>query len=127
MKIVLVTGTRDDCFDPFEVNDIVGDERPELIIHGDCPTGIDAHVKQWAIDSGIPQIPMPAQWHKFGKKAGFLRNEDMCHTFKMLGHYGHELICLGFPKGTDWSGTRHCMSRAEHYGFKVKEFVIDVV
>lgn len=124
MKIVLVTGTREDCFDVSRIQSILMQNNPDLVVHGDCPTGIDAAIKRQCTHMGIPQIPMPAQWDKFGRKAGPMRNEDMCHTFKMFGHYGHELVCLGFPKGTDWSGTRHCMSRAEHYGFEVKEFML---
>lgn len=120
MRIVLVTGTRDDdYFDRSSVQSTLMEIKPDLVVHGDCPTGVDSIIKAQCHHAGIPQIPMPAQWDQFGKRGGFLRNEDMASTVKMFGHYGHELICLGFPKGTEWSGTRHCMSRAEHYGFQV--------
>lgn len=120
MKIVLVTGTRDhNYFDHNSVGDIVREARPDLVIHGDCPTGIDAIVKEFCLNLGITQIPMPAMWNEFGRKAGFIRNSDMASTFKNLQHYGHELVCLGFPKGNSHSGTRHCMSEAEKYGWQV--------
>lgn len=120
MRIVLVTGTRDDeYFDKSSVQMILRDVKPDLVIHGDCSTGIDSIVKAQCEHDGTTDIPMPAMWSKYGKQAGPLRNSDMASIFKNLQYYGHELICLAFPKGTDWSGTRHCMGEAEKYGWEV--------
>lgn len=39
--------------------------------------GVDRLGEQWAISQGIPVKEMPADWNKFGKSAGPIRNRDM--------------------------------------------------
>jgi hypothetical protein len=115
-----VTGTRDDnYFEDGDVQFALKEIKPDLVINGACPTGVDRMMLDQAGFMGVPTITMPAMWNEFGKRAGFIRNGDMARMFKDLQHYGHELICLAFPKGSDWSGTRHCMSEAEKYGWKI--------
>lgn len=56
--------------------------------------GVDQLGERWARENGIPIIYFPADWQKYGKKAGYLRNLDM-------GHYGDALIaCWNGSKGT---------------------------
>lgn len=133
MKIVLVTGTRSELSQNEKncIEDAVFSERPDLIIHGDCPTGVDfwtnvlCELHEWF------QIPMPARWDFYDnslclerRQAGPDRNYDMCKVVAMLVAYGHEAVCLAFPRGIEWSGTRNCMSSAEKWGIPVKEFVL---
>ena len=120
VKIVLVTGTRDNnYFEPVSVYQALSDSKPDLIVHGDCPTGIDALAKAYADGYNIAQIPMPARWDELGKRAGPDRNYDMCKLISHLMVYGHTAVCLAFPKGTNYSGTRNCMSSAEKWQIEV--------
>lgn len=40
-------------------------------------SGVDALGEKWAIEHSVPVKKFPANWEKFGKKAGPLRNEQM--------------------------------------------------
>jgi hypothetical protein len=46
------------------------------IIHG-AAAGADTLAREWAEAYGIEHHPFPAQWDKYGKRAGFLRNRQM--------------------------------------------------
>lgn len=48
-----------------------------VVVHGDCPMGADAIAKQWAKDHGVRHEPHPADWKRYGKRAGFVRNNAM--------------------------------------------------
>jgi len=50
--------------------------KPSVIISGSA-RGIDQLGEKYAIENGIQLIRFPAQWDKYGKRAGFIRNEDM--------------------------------------------------
>ena len=57
-----------------------------LVISGTC-WGIDQLGESWALDHGVPVLPMPAEWNKFHKAAGPIRNAKMADI-------GECLICL---------------------------------
>lgn len=48
------------------------------LVSGHAP-GVDTLAERWARLNGIPITPFPAQWNKYGKKAGPLRNADMAN------------------------------------------------
>lgn len=76
----LVCGGRD--INDYEVVDTVLDRiaarigRPASLIHGDA-RGVDRIAGAWGAGLGCMVIPVPAQWDKYGKQAGYLRNETM--------------------------------------------------
>lgn len=39
--------------------------------------GADRSGKLWAEHHGLGVIPFPAEWDKYGKRAGFIRNKEM--------------------------------------------------
>jgi len=39
--------------------------------------GVDTYAENFAKEHNIPTIIFPAQWRKYGKKAGYLRNEKI--------------------------------------------------
>lgn len=127
MKIAVVTGSRKELTK--ESVDIIlnalSEHDPDLIIHGDCSTGVDAFVKETCRFWGPVQIPMSALWTEFGKRAGPIRNADMAEILKIFRIYGHETICIGFPLGDEWSGTRHCMRVCENLGARVYGYKLD--
>lgn len=51
-----------------------------IVVHGDCPTGADNIAKLYCIEHGIEQELHPADWKKFGKRAGFVRNREMVYS-----------------------------------------------
>ena len=50
-------------------------ERDE-IVHGGAK-GVDSLAEDWALAAGFSVKKFPAEWAKYGKRAGFLRNFDM--------------------------------------------------
>lgn len=109
---ILVTGSRN-WTDVDAVTSYLSrwSDLPVEVVHGDCPTGLDAIVKAWAQRTpGVSQSARPADW-SLGKKAGPLRNQQMVD----MGGYH---CCVGWPLG-DSRGTRDCMRRALEAGIPV--------
>ncbi len=80
---------------------------PDLVlVHGACPTGVDAIVEK--VCHGYTERH-PADWYKYGRAAGPIRNQamvdlgaDLCLAFPLLGEKNH--------------GTFDCKDRAERAG-----------
>lgn len=72
-----------------------------VLIQGGAP-GADYMAKVWAQENGIKVIEYLANWKKYGKKAGPLRNAQMIE-------HGSPELCIGFPGG---GGTRDMLNRA---------------
>ena len=53
------------------------------IVSGDA-RGADTLGAHWANYNGIPVKHFPAKWERYGKRAGFIRNEDMAKYADML-------------------------------------------
>lgn len=82
--IVLVTGSRtwtgqptiwralDEIREHFE-----GHLEMLAVMHGDCPEGADAIADLWCIVNGIEPLRRPADWKRYGKAAGGIRNSEM--------------------------------------------------
>lgn len=57
------------------------------VVHGDCPKGADRFAREWCENytevveqlygSTITEERHPADWDKYGKRAGFIRNAEM--------------------------------------------------
>lgn len=98
------------------VRDLRKDIDPEEIRVGDCPTGVDYWVRQ-KLD-GYKRYD--ANWNKFGKAAGPIRNGAM------LTDYGESLADLlvalpepGSHPGQGTSGTWTCIGQAYELGVDV--------
>lgn len=59
---------------------ILGYENPSFV-HGDCH-GPDRMAATWATRAGFNVIPVPAEWDKHGKAAGFIRNQVMLDEYR---------------------------------------------
>jgi hypothetical protein len=84
------------------------------IIHGDCLTGADAMADRWARNTPIGWKSrvierFPADWKKYGGRAGPIRNQQMIDTKPDL------VIAFGSGRGTD-----DCVRRAEKAGISVR-------
>lgn len=52
---------------PFEITEVISG----------TANGADKLGEQWAEEHGVPIIQFPADWSKYGKRAGYVRNEQM--------------------------------------------------
>jgi hypothetical protein len=76
-----------------------------VIVHGACPTGIDALFARVAAEHLVAVHPFPADWRTHGKKAGPIRNQAMVDAGAAL--------CLAFHRDLPNSkGTGDCVRRA---------------
>ena len=80
-----------------------------MVIHGNA-RGADMLAGIWCRHRSVQEVACPAQWSKFGKRAGPMRNEAM------LGH-SPDLV-LAFPGG---AGTADMVRRARRAGVRVVE------
>jgi hypothetical protein len=71
---------------------------PDRVIHG-AARGADEMAGDWAKARHIPVVEVPADWEAHGKRAGYLRNEEM------LGLLKRRDMVIAFPQGES-PGTR---------------------
>lgn len=102
---ILITGSRD-----WEDEEVIMGALDEyagaedvVLVHGACPTGADAIAAKYAERLGFTVEPHPAQWNRFKKQAGYMRNVEMV----MAGAD----ICLAFIKDQS-RGSTHCAQYA---------------
>ena len=58
--------------------DKLREQFPDMVLlHGDCPTGVDRFAKMWAASRNVAQMIYPADWDAHGKAAGPIRNSTM--------------------------------------------------
>lgn len=110
---LLVTGSRD-YNDRSKVERALAVFRPfaPVLVHGRAP-GLDALAASIWTGWGGEVHAVPAQWERYGNRAGSVRNQQMVD----LGGY---VACVAFP--LDQSiGTWDCMRRADKAGILVLE------
>lgn len=83
-----------------------------LLIHGDA-RGADRLAGDWAERNGVHQLAFPAQWERYGKQAGLIRN------MRMLDE--KPAIVIAFPGGR---GTADMVRRAEAAGVSVRKITV---
>jgi hypothetical protein len=108
---VLVCGGRD--FDDREflrevLDELAREHVIDVVIHGDA-VGADRMAGEWARLSGIRELAFPANWEKYRRAAGPIRNRQM------LVEYAPDLI-VAFPGGR---GTANMIRQARAAGVPV--------
>lgn len=109
---VIVTGGREYSDVATVLSEIVRvgmDDMHAVIVHGAAP-GADTLARFIAEDLGLVTEAHPANWDKWGKAAGPIRNQEMVDL-------GADLV-PAFPGGP---GTRDCVRRARAAGIEVRE------
>lgn len=87
----------------------------EYIIEGEAK-GADILARKAAEYLNIPVMKFPADWEKYGKRAGMLRNAQMLYE-------GQPDVVLAFNKGpTLTRGTSDMVKRAERVGIPVEVY-----
>ena len=114
---ILITGSRR-WFDWNTFNDALNEatkgQSDIVIVHGDCLTGADSMAKDWALYQSVIQEPHPAEWDRYGKRAGYVRNADMVKL-------GADL-CLAFIKNGS-PGATMTAEYAEKTGIKTIRYL----
>lgn len=116
---IIVTGSRA-WPDPKKVHEeltqLYLQHGPFVLVHGACATGADAAAHHWHEVAGVwlgcHEVRYPADWERYGKKAGPLRNAEMVSK-------GADLV-VAFPL-FDSKGTLHTIELAEEAGIPVKK------
>lgn len=57
--------------------------KPTTVVCGDA-RGVDSLGAEWAEKNGVPVEHFPADWDRYGKRAGFLRNAEMAENAEAL-------------------------------------------
>lgn len=104
---VLVCGSR--YFDQrgrlFDILDRFRKLHPTMeVIEGEAP-GADTYARQWAEERGIVVHKFPADWAKYGKAAGPIRNKQMLEA-------GAEMV-IAFPMSEMGRGTGNMVRQAQ--------------
>ena len=82
-----------------------------VVIEGEAP-GADSLARDAAYALGIPVLPFPADWEKYGRAAGPIRNQQMLEE-------GTPDLVLAFPIGSS-PGTWDMVRRAQAAGIEVR-------
>lgn len=83
-----------------------------VLVHGACPRGADFIAAQVWDALGRHDEPNPADWKRFGRIAGPLRNETMACK-------GADL-CIAFRAAGKSNGTDHMIKLAKQVGIPVE-------
>lgn len=106
---VIIAGSRS-CIDPAHVFWAVEESgfTPSVVLSGTA-RGADQCGEVWAECVGVPVEKYPAEWNRYGKQAGFLRNEQMANNADAL---------IALWDGVS-PGTRHMINTAYHKELRV--------
>jgi hypothetical protein len=105
-----VVGSRD--FGDYEKMKLVLDEyknKAWLIVSGGA-RGADSLSEKWASENNMKMCVFPAEWDKYGKRAGFIRNEEIVK-------YSDQVIA--FWDGNS-RGTAHTIGLCKKLGKEVR-------
>lgn len=109
MRRVLITGSRDwddwatlsaaltEEWNAVEWRHGSFTQKDVVFVHGDCPTGADRMADGWCFRMDIEPERHPADWDRYGKAAGFVRNAGMVDL-------GAD-VCLAFIKNESKGAT----------------------
>lgn len=112
---VLVCGSRD-FEDKVKLYWELGHIEGLTAIISGCAPGADTLALEWAEDNEVVAYAYPAEWRKYGKAAGPIRNQRMLDD-------GQPDLVLAFPKNGDLDatkGTKDMVARAKRAGVAVK-------
>lgn len=89
------------------------------IISGEA-RGADKLGEQYANENGLKFNSHPADWDRYGKSAGYRRNEEMALSVKNNNNFGG---CVVFRKNMS-KGSSHMIDLATKHGLKLRVYDI---
>ncbi len=110
---VIVAGSR--TFDNYDLlrrkldYELVNQAGKDITIVSGAARGADKLGEKYAIERGYSIDSHPADWEKYGKSAGYIRNKEMAQSADAL---------LAFWDGKS-RGTMHMIDLAKQHGLKV--------
>jgi hypothetical protein len=84
-----------------------------VVIHGDA-RGADRLAGRIAAELGLAVLACPAEWHKYGRAAGLVRNRAM------LKEHRPQLVLAFHPAIEQARGTKHMVGLARKAGVEVR-------
>lgn len=109
MKRLIIAGGRDQHLTEGDF-ELLNDLLPvDEVISGGA-TGVDTGGEAWARSNGIPVKRFPADWHKYGRPAGPMRNGTMAA-------YATDLAVFDGGKGT-----RNMYNMGKRFGLTIHDF-----
>lgn len=116
MKIIIAGGRTFNNYDLLCQNcDKILSLQTEIEIVSGTANGADKLGEKYAKEKGYKIKQFPADWNRYGKSAGYKRNEEMAK-------YSDALIAFWDGKSI---GTKHMIDLAKSYGLKVKVVVFN--
>lgn len=91
------------------------DWNPSVVLSGTAK-GVDKLGEKWAVENNIELEKYPANWDKYGKSAGYKRNELMAQNAEAV-----LVLWDGESKGT-----KHMIDLAVKYKLKLKVFKVTI-
>lgn len=82
----------------------------KIVIISGCASGADALGERYALENGFEIEKFPAEWEKYGRSAGPIRNGKMAETADYV-------ICFWDGKSR---GTRNMIESAKKHGKEIK-------
>lgn len=67
-------------YEPDEYGNTMPDPSKITVVHGGCPSGADLIADDWCIGANFVAEVHPADWEKYGKRAGYIRNKEMVES-----------------------------------------------
>ncbi len=114
MKIIIAGGRTFNNYDLLsESCDKAFSLQKEIEIVSGTADGTDKLGEKYAKEKGYTVKQFPADWNKYGKSAGYKRNEEMAK-------YADALIAFWDGKS---KGTKHMIDLAKRYNLKVKVII----
>ena len=110
---VIIAGGRDfSDYDLLKVkmNRILSNITDEIVIISGTARGADSLGEKYATEMGYKLEQYPANWNKYGKRAGYLRNEQMADV-------AHACVCFWDSKS---KGTKHMIDLANQKKLKLR-------
>lgn len=117
MTRIIIAGGRDflDYLKMYiEMNTIIQTIHDDIEIISGCAKGADTLGMRYAAVTKIPCAKFPADWDKFGNRAGFIRNEEMAKYSISDNSKG---VLVAFWDGKS-KGTANMIKLAEKYGLE---------
>jgi hypothetical protein len=111
MKVIIAGGRGFDNYNLLSdsCDKILSNQNQVEIVSGTA-NGADKLGEKYANEKGYPIKQFPADWDKYGKSAGYKRNEEMAK-------YADALIAFWDGKS---KGTKHMIDLARRYELKVR-------